>query len=48
MTTMSINLKNSFAVAIMGEQGVGKSSLLLKYILNKFPKEHIPTIEDIF
>lgn len=45
---MSINLKNQFTIAIMGESGVGKSALLLKYILNKYPKDHIPTIEDIF
>ena len=32
----------------MRETNVGKSALLLRSLLNKFSRDHFPTIEDIF
>ena len=34
--------------AIVGDSGVGKTSLLMRYVVDKFPDTHSPTIYDKF
>ncbi|MHA1385675.1 MAG: Rab family GTPase [Candidatus Helarchaeota archaeon] len=37
-------LKLSFKVCLIGNQGVGKTSLIVRYIENKFRENYIPTL----
>ncbi|MHA1298368.1 MAG: Rab family GTPase [Candidatus Helarchaeota archaeon] len=37
-------MKLSFKVAIAGDPGVGKTSLIIRYIENKFKENYIPTL----
>ena len=46
--TMSFNISNSFSIAILGEQEVGKSAITCRYVFKKFTREYTATIEDIF
>lgn len=41
-------MKNSFQIAMIGEEKVGKSAITCRYIFKKFTREYTPTIEDIF
>lgn len=34
--------------AIVGDSGVGKTSMLMSYVVDKFPEKHSPTIYDRF
>ena len=34
--------------AIVGDSGVGKTSMLMSYVVDKFPENHSPTIYDKF
>ena len=34
--------------AIVGDSGVGKTSMLMSYVVDKFPEAHLPTIYDKF
>ena len=34
--------------AIVGDSGVGKTSMLMRYVVEKFPETHSPTIYDKF
>jgi len=34
--------------AIVGDSGVGKTSMLMSYTVDKFPEKHAPTIYDKF
>jgi hypothetical protein len=34
--------------AIVGDSGVGKTSMLVSYVVDKFPETHSPTIYDKF
>jgi len=38
----------SYKIVILGDEGVGKTSLVAQYINNYFPKDHEPTIEDVY
>ena len=38
----------SLKCAIVGDSGVGKTSLLMSYVVDKFPQDHSPTIYDRF
>lgn len=40
--------KHAFKVVLLGEGAVGKSSLLLRYVQNKFLHEHLSTLQVIF
>jgi GTPase KRas protein len=44
----SFNIKNAFAIAILGESKVGKSAITCRYLFKKFMKEYTATIEDIY
>jgi GTPase SAR1 family protein len=33
-----------FKIIVIGDAGVGKTSILSKYIDNDFPKDYVPTI----
>ena len=35
-------------IVVLGESKVGKSALIFRYLKGKFPKEHDPTVEDIY
>lgn len=43
-----ISQKYSFKVVLLGEGAVGKSSLLLRYVENKFNTQHLSTLQVIF
>ncbi|KAI0703805.1 ras-like protein 3 [Cytidiella melzeri] len=38
----------SYHIAIAGADGVGKSSMTMKFVLGIFPTDYDPTIEDVF
>jgi GTPase KRas len=40
--------ENCFKMVVCGDCGVGKSSLILRYLKNSFVEEYDPTIEDEF
>lgn len=37
-----------FRVVVFGAGGVGKSSIILRFIKNSFSEAYVPTIEDIY
>ncbi|MHA1380908.1 MAG: Rab family GTPase [Candidatus Helarchaeota archaeon] len=39
-----MTLKLSFKLCIVGNQGVGKTSLIIRYVENKFRENYIPTL----
>ena len=39
---------SSLKIVLLGGAKTGKSSLILKYVVNKFPEEYEPTEEDIY
>ena len=39
---------NDYRVAVFGASGVGKSSLVLRFVKGTFREAYIPTIEDTF
>ena len=36
------------SIVVLGESNVGKSALIFRYISDKFPSEHDPTVEDLY
>ncbi len=39
---------NDYRVAVFGASGVGKSSLVLRFVKGTFRDAYVPTIEDTF
>lgn len=39
---------NDYRVAVFGASGVGKSSLVLRFVKGTFREAYVPTIEDTF
>ena len=39
---------NTYNVILLGACGVGKSAISVFYVLNKFPEEYDPTLEDVY
>lgn len=39
---------NKFSVAVIGDSGVGKTSLITRYIFTKFSSDYHSTIEDFY
>ena len=40
--------RNVFNVAVLGAGGVGKTSLVTRFVKNEFPEGHNPTVEDLY
>ena len=36
----------SMKLVVVGDAAIGKTSLLMRYALKKFPTEHVPTVFD--
>lgn len=45
---MENNEATQFRIAMLGSGGVGKTSLILRYLRDKFDETYIPTIQDSF
>ena len=45
---IEINYNNLYKIIMIGDSGVGKTSLLTKYLTNTFPKNPFPTIASEF
>lgn len=45
MASAGSNRSNSFKVVLLGEGAVGKTSLVLRYVENKFNDKHITTLQ---
>ena len=41
-------VKTKFRVAVIGDQAVGKSSLVTRFVFSKFPQHYTSTIEDLY
>lgn len=47
-TYMEVIKPQTLKFALVGDSGVGKTSLLMSYTVDKFPETHAPTIYDKF
>ncbi len=48
MASMAGSPSYSFKVVLLGEGAVGKTSLVLRYVENKFNDKHITTLQVIY